>query len=257
MVYLVLDTNIWIYIAEGEHPDITKELIDKIQKGELHLLSNNIILDEWIRHKEKSIEKGKQKVINSYSGTVGSFKNLKSKLSESEKIQVDTIASQYVSNKPNDLLEVEERARRIDQLLSVYCFELEITEEMKNQTVTMALEKKAPFHNGNNSVADCLILLSALKYIKEDETGKYTKNAIFVTNNTADFSEERKGAKANNWHPDIQKLIQPYNLEFSRNAGEVLRLSSEFITEINDFLEYVEDQIIHQLEMEAEIRKGK
>lgn len=142
MVYLVLDTNIWIYIAEGEHPDITKELISKIQKGDLHLLSNKIILDEWNRHRSKAIEKGKQKVVNSYQGTVGSFKKLKSKLSEGEKSQVDTLASKFASNQNADILEVDERAKRIDQLLTGFCFDLEVTQEMKLQAISMALEKK-------------------------------------------------------------------------------------------------------------------
>lgn len=66
-----------------------------------------------------------------------------------------------------------------------------------------------------------------------------------------------KGEKANEWHPDIKKLIEPHSLKYARNAGEVLHLSNEFVDGINEFLQYVEDRIIDQLEWEAEIRRGK
>lgn len=254
MVYLVLDTNIWIYIAEGEHPDITTFILEKVKKSEIILLSNEVILTEWNRHREKALEKGKTKVNTSFTGTVGSFKSLKSKLDQTEKEQVDKLSEKYRSFLAADLKEVEERVRRIDQILNGFCVNTDVTPEMKTFASERAVEKKAPFHNSKNNMADCLILLSTLKYIREDEFGKHTENAIFVSNNISDFSED---GKPNELHPDIKLLVDPYHLNFTRNAGEVLKLTDEYVQGINDFLHYIDDKIIERLEWEAEIMRGK
>ena len=254
MVYIVLDTNIWIYIAEGEHPDITTFILDKIKKSEILLLSNEVILAEWNRHRTKALEKGKEKVTNSSNGTVVFFKSLKSKLDEAEREQVDKLSAKYRSYLISDLNEVEERVKRIDLILNGFCINTDVTNEIKVFASERAVEKKAPFHNSKNNMADCLILLSTLKYIREDEFGKHTENAIFVSNNIADFSEEGKPSEL---HPDIKLLIEPYHLKFYRNAGEVLKLTDEYVQGINEFLQYVDDRIIEQLEWEAEIMRGK
>ena len=257
MLYLVLDTNIWVYIAEGEHPDITPFVIEKIQRGEIYLLSNEVLLTEWNRNKNKAVERGKLKVSNSSKGTVGSFKTLKSKLTPEEKEQVDEICKKYSSFLENDLKEVDKRVERIDQILNGFCINTEVTEEMWVSASKRAVEKKAPFHNGKNNMADCLILLSTLNYIQEDEAGKYIENAIFVSNNITDFSESTVGDAANNLHPDIITLINPFHLKFTRNAGEVLSLADEYINGIHDFLQEIDAKIIEQLEWEAEIMRGK
>ena len=254
MVYLVLDTNIWIYIAEGEHPDITTFILDKVKKSEIILLSNEVIFSEWNRHREKALEKGKSKVNSCFNGTVGSFKSLKSKLDQTERKQVDLLSEKYRSFLAADLNEVEERVRRIDQLLNGFCVNTDVTPDMKIVASERAVEKKAPFHNSKNNMADCLILLSTLKYIREDEFGKHTENAIFVSNNIADFSED---GKPDELHPDIKSLVDPYHLKFTRNAGEVLKLTDEYVQGINDFLQYIDDKIIEQLEWQAEIMRGK
>ncbi len=254
MVYIVLDTNIWIYIAEGEHPDITTFILDKVKNSEIIILSNEVILSEWNRHREKALEKGKTKVNNSFNGTVGSFKSLKSKLDQKEKEQVDILSEKYRSFLATDLKEVEERVSRIDQILNGFCINTDVTPDMKIFASERAIEKKAPFHNSKNNMADCLILLSTLKYIQEDEFGKHIKNAIFVSNNIADFSED---GKPDELHPDIKLLVDPYLLKFTRNSGEVLKLTEEYVQGINDFLQFIDDKIIEQLEYEAEIMRGK
>ncbi|MBT2623761.1 hypothetical protein J7E44_23705 [Chryseobacterium sp. ISL-6] len=51
MVTLILDTNIWIYLAKGEHPEVLEKLIEKYNKKEIQFLISSIQIEEWNRNK--------------------------------------------------------------------------------------------------------------------------------------------------------------------------------------------------------------
>lgn len=78
MVNLILDTNTWIYLANGFNPITNKNeeeshflmaewMLKHIEKGECRIFSNYIIKLEWKRNKEKCnqlIKKYEAKIIN-------------------------------------------------------------------------------------------------------------------------------------------------------------------------------------------------
>ncbi len=51
MVTLILDTNIWIYLAKGEHPLVFEKLLEKHRNKEIEFLVSSIQIDEWKRNK--------------------------------------------------------------------------------------------------------------------------------------------------------------------------------------------------------------
>lgn len=56
MVSLILDTDIWIsFIAKDKPSGILDKIKTKIDDSEIVLLTNDIIIDEWNRNKEKTL----------------------------------------------------------------------------------------------------------------------------------------------------------------------------------------------------------
>jgi predicted nucleic acid-binding protein len=257
MLHLILDTNIWIYIAEGEHPDITEFIIQKIYSNEIDILSNDVIIQEWERHKERSRDNAINRVQSQFNGTIGSSKFLRKCLPEDDKRVYDDLIAKFKLSESEALAQVDTRISRIDDIVKNRSTKTEINDQIKIEVISLALEKKAPFHNKKNNTADAIILLSTLKFLTDDQMGLETPNAIFVTNNIEDFSEGNQGESANRLHPDILELKGKYHLTFKRNAGEVLALAPKYIEEINRFWEYLDDRIIQEMEWQAEIMRGK
>ena len=63
MNYLILDTNIWIYLANGHyaqnaqhseqtHSTLLSRLTEKLKNEEIRVVVNDIIVQEWDRNKE-------------------------------------------------------------------------------------------------------------------------------------------------------------------------------------------------------------
>lgn len=44
MIYLIFDTNIWIYLAEGQHPYVLNGILEKVKSGEIKILINEEIV---------------------------------------------------------------------------------------------------------------------------------------------------------------------------------------------------------------------
>lgn len=86
MTYLILDTNIWIYLANGYcdsknisdedvHFELIKILLEKLDLGEIELVTNDIIIKEWDRNKaakETSIDKWENRI----KGNLDYFKSI-------------------------------------------------------------------------------------------------------------------------------------------------------------------------------------
>lgn len=257
MLYLILDTNIWMYIAEGEHPDITQFIIEKINADDIELLANEVIITEWERHKAKSKEIGIKKVKDQIAGATGSTKAIRKALTEEDKLVYDTLLNKFKQTEASAIQKVNERIDRIDDLLHNRSKKTEVNDAIKLAVIEFGLQKRAPFHNKKNNIADALILLSTLKYLREDHAGLETPNAIFITNNIEDFSEGLQGEAANRLHPQIIELLGGFHLTFKRNAGEVLNLAPQYIEEINRFWDHIHDMVVQEMEMQAEIMRGK
>jgi len=64
MIYLILDTNIWVYLANGLDPIENKDYDDDVhfgllsslkqlkENGDITVLVNDIVFREWMRNKE-------------------------------------------------------------------------------------------------------------------------------------------------------------------------------------------------------------
>lgn len=229
MVHLILDTNIWIYFAEGQHPFVLEGIIEKVNSNEIILLVNDEIIKEWDRNKDDSLLRiGKElhKQIDYAKGLSSTlegadcleYKNLISKISSSKLEYKNTIASRY---------------NLVDDLIKNKSVNVPIKTEHKLKVIDLALSQKAPFHRKKNSVADALILLSSIDYIKENGINNVNYNridvsdSIFISYNSEDFSKDIKGQDKNVIHPDLKPYLDSVGMTYERNFGRILNLTNE------------------------------
>lgn len=240
MIDLILDTNIWInYIAQDNPSGIFEKIKNFIDNGEINLLSNEIIIEEWRRNKEKTV----RNISNEIKALAKNIKDFKEFIPDSEISNFKDVVNHYKSSEEKRLELAQIRYKEIEKLLTD-SDQTPITNEMKLKVVDWALEKRAPFTVKGNSVGDALILLSAAEFrIKSNRT---SPNGFFVTFNHTDYASKDDKDEI---HQDLTNLLEKSNLMYKREIGEVMHLAEELLIEIENWIDM-------QTEFEKERRRG-
>ncbi|MGY2132297.1 PIN domain-containing protein [Hymenobacter sp. HD11105] len=245
MVYLILDTNIWIgFIAKDIPTGIFQQLQDKINDKEVILLSNDIIIEEWNRNKEQTIKA----VTNTIKGNYNAAKKVADFLDPQDKSDYLKSLQPYFNNDQNIIDIATKRVEETERILRDSA-KAPITDAMKLNVVEWALNKRAPFKNKANSVGDALILLSSVEYIKARTIG--ITDSIFVSFNHDDYTD---GKDINKLHDEFNELITDSHMTFTRNIGEALDLAPTLIGQISDYIDFHADSWVA---WQAEISRGK
>jgi len=237
LIYLILDTNIWLYLANGLNPITEKDqgnlhfellqvLKDHKQQGDIKILINDIILKEWKRNKEHTKYKIK-KLQNKLDNVEGSFKHIKKYVESS----TDKIQKEYAEGLKKEINSNKKHIQNVENFLHKDCDKIQITKEQKLQIFDLAITNKAPFHNNKNNIADASILFSAADYLNEKLTRGDTE-AIFVSNNITDFTD---GNETEAFHPGIVEALNGTKIKFKRILPTALELSKELIIQIEEF----------------------
>lgn len=240
MIYLILDTNIWLYLANGFNPITEKphenlhfQLLTKLKElnesNNVCILVNEVIFEEWKRNKENNklrIKKLTNKLENSNSLFTSIKKYVKS--------NTDSLQKEFVEGLKEDIVSNEEHIQRVETFLFNDCQKVTISQELKIQIFDLALSNKAPFHNKKNNIADASILFSAADFLK-GKLGREDKSAIFVSNNFKDFTDSKN---KNDFHPDIKKLLDDTDINYRRALPDALELREEIISQIEEYHKY-------------------
>lgn len=263
MVTLILDTNIWIYLARGEHPKVLEKLIEKHSKNEVQFLISSIQVEEWDRNKTEIINDIKIAIRFQIQNAV----TISEYLGQDEKKIFTKILNNFKSKQDSLIKAATERYELIDDLIKNKSTIAQVTDADRLEVSKWAIEKKAPFHRHSNSYADALILLSTTKYVQANSvnTNSYfginndiiISDSVFVTNNSDDFSLGTRGADKDIVHPDLSPIFDKVKMRFERNIGKILEISQELQVEITNYSDYLDDLIDSKYEWEAEIRRGK
>lgn len=238
MTYLILDTNIWIYLANsynpkhknyenGLHFKLVESLKKLIDSEDLVILTNDIIIEEWNRNKEAA-----KKLIEKYRITVegnkNSITNIKKMLEVKEKNKLDEIFEKYVENIEKLIQDNERHIIDVEDLLINKSHRIEIPNKVKIIATDRAVKKLAPFKgNKSNSMADAVILLSSIEYLKNkrkqlwwiEEFPHSYPDSIFVTNNKGDFSDPNNESEI---HEDLKPLLDEVAMKYEMNIGKII-----------------------------------
>ena len=223
------------------------------------MLTNDEIIAEWDRNKATSLYKTRQNILSQ----VESSKALADLVQPLDINTYKTALTSLISSEKTLLDAVQKRFDDVDDLLRNHSVIVPITDSQKLQVIEWALKQQAPFHRKKNSVADALILLSSVDYIKENGVNLVNFNridvpdSVFVSYNSDDFSKGIKGADKNEIHPDLAQLLATVGMRYERNFGNILKLEADMRAEIDRYLEYVEERIMDQYEWDAEVARGR
>lgn len=236
MHYITLDTNTWIYLANGTEPAKILNFINKeVGNGNIKILLPEIVKTEWEAHKDKTVRQGSLKHFNDITealkkilkllGNKGEKDFFNFLLEEDNKTDYFEDFLNEFKKKKNEILNaVNENIKLIDDLFKFNSTIITIETEIFLKAGQYALEKKAPF-KGKNSFADALIILSFFDYVKKNNI----EGAIFITYNTEDFCEKKDGKKI--LHPDFIEDFTETKSQFYTIVGEAINsIENDIVT---------------------------
>lgn len=236
MVYLIFDTNIWIYLANGHDPLSNSdsgskhfEFLDTLEhlrnENKIQILINDIIIEEWKRNKHHVNQKI-TKLRRKLNDADKSVKNILRYTSA-----FDGLADEYKKGIEAEIEANIRHIKNVEELLFSECINTEISDSTKLKIFERAVNKEVPFHKGKNNIADLTILLSSYEYLKnhvENELPVY-----FVSNNWQDFTD---GNDKDSFHPEIKKLISDVEIKYERILPKAIKLTEDAILELEEYL---------------------
>ncbi len=265
-MYLILDTNIWIYLANGFNPEtnnyedglhfkVLESLKHLVSKDKIKILTTELILEEWERNKQKRftlIEKHQR----SLESQVNNLKSIKKKLDEGDGHFVDTVIDKYQDRIQSEIANNQKHIQEVEDLLNNYTIKFQISDSIKVKVTDWAVKKNAPFKGEkSNSTADALILFGSIAYLTEiaktDIFGEpiyIYPESMFVSGNTGDFSDK---TNKENLHPDLVPIVSPTKMGYGISLAKILNTVEELFKESE--IELLEEQIEEWNEYYCEI----
>ena len=252
MYYLTLDTNTWIYLANGTEPvRLLTYIKQEVDKGYVTILLPEIIIKEWDKNKDNAVKQGSIKHFNDITNALDRILKLLGDKGErnilnfllDEKEEKDSFTD-FVDNYKKKREEIEEAiSDNIKLIEDLFAHKSTVIIKIEDKDYIRAgqyaLEKKAPFRN-RNSFADALILFSLLDFVKM----KSIEGTLFISYNTDDFCEKKDGKKY--LHPDLVTEFKDAKAKFYTIVGEALS------TMQTDIISKQELEWIKQLQDEAQ-----
>lgn len=230
MIELVLDSNIWIHnIALDEPKGIFNQLNEFLDNGEIILLTNDVLLDEWNRNKEDTRVSIAKKIKDNSKKALEISEFLEPK----EKSTLNKLILNYKDREEKRISLAINRIKQIDELFSKST-KMKVSKEMKLEVIDWALNKTAPFNKKKNSVADALILLSFVEHRKHRYNNGFQPKAYFISQNHTDYSSE---IDKDIIHPDLSKLIDSVNINYCRYVNQTLSLVPDDLLELESMID--------------------
>jgi hypothetical protein len=230
--HITLDTNVWIYLANGTEPvKLLHYLNQEVKKGYIKLILPEIIIKEWDTNKENGVRQRSLKHFKDVKETLNRLLKLLGNKGErdflalpfgddDDKDYFKDFIGKFRQKKEEIEDAVTENIELIDDLLKNHSIIISADEGVYKKAGDFALEKKAPFKL-KNSFADALIIFTLFDYLKKQSI----ENAIFVTYNTDDFCEKKNGK--NFLHSDLKNEFKAVKCDFFKFVGEALNTINE------------------------------
>lgn len=247
---LALDTNIWIYLCKAEFEPILKALINEVDKGNLEIIVNDVILIEWERNKENTINRLVENIKQEYL----SAKKLELYIEDEKTLsKYKEILNNYKSEKKR-IEYAKKKVENIEKFMK-RCTQVLVTDSQKLYVANLAINKRFPFSNNKNNFNDTVILRNLLETISSIILRKgsclpFRYDLIYVSNNPKDFLDP----ETNNIHKNIIDGLEDVRIISLKDLSQALHVKDVLIDDFDDWLEYM---INMHAELEAEIKRGK
>lgn len=249
MHYISLDTNTWIYLANGTEPVRLLYFIkEQILKGNIILLLPELVKTEWDNNKERKVMQGS---LNYFKNIFEEFDKILRLLGDNEKSDVLNFLLVIKDDSADLRRAIEKFKQKKESLKNVVTKNIELIDDIfQNHSKIIkirsedymkagqyALEKKAPF-KAKNSFADALILFSLLNYVEVNSI----ENSMFISYNTNDFCEKKTDGTIS-LHSDLIHDFEVAKCRYFRIVGEAINTIKEIITkEELELIEYLQNE---------------
>jgi predicted nucleic-acid-binding protein len=239
---ILIDTCVWLDMAKDPKQQSLLNVIEElIRRKKLALIVPRIVLDEFLRNKERVIKEG----TKSLSNVIKRAKVVVDKFGDPKKKQEVLEQLNDVDYKIPTLGEAAIiSVTRIEGMLNEATI-IETTDDIKLRAVQRAIENKAPFHHQKNSINDAIIIEIYADSVQKDSSSGFRFS--FVTHNKNDFSLPNGNDKIP--HPDFAMCFSKIKSKYFINLAEAVhRISPEMVTDI-----MIEDEWIQEPRSLSEI----
>lgn len=245
--YLILDTCWWLKLPLPLYSFVLKQLREKVENGDIKLLVPDIILKEWKKHKEAHIDDLRIQIRASINAANGLLDYLGSTDKQLFKRDMNKIRTDSINI-------AESRYLEVCNLIENYSTQIDVSKDSKQKAIDFALAKKLPFKQ-KNSMADALIVFSAIEYLSnEDYCGK--NNAIFASLNYKDFAKGK--TEKDQLHEDLKDEFDSVGLKYESDIFKIIGKSEELKLQFEGILEdEYWDSVYAELEWLGEVERGR
>jgi hypothetical protein len=225
---ILVDTCVWLDLAKDQRQgSAILGIIEEMVRTDLvTLMVPRLVLDEFRRNRER-IAKDSAKSLSTHFRLVkdavnkigGDKRKIKLVLSHLDDVdhKIPIVGGEAVS-----LLD------RMEKLLTTSPI-IEASEPVRLRAAQRAIDKKAPFHRGKNTMVDAVIIEMYGECVRAKAAPG--NRFAFVTHNTHDFSIEHENQKVP--HPDIAGFFSRIRSLYFINLAEALRrVEPSLVTEV-------------------------
>jgi hypothetical protein len=196
LFHILIDTCVWLDL--GKDPDqrpLLGALEELLKHKRISLIVPRTVIDEFARNKDRVIKDSSR----SLSSTVKRVKDMVNKFGDPKQKKV---VLQYLNDLDHKLPSLGETAidafERVEAIFAK-SVAIETIDAVKLRAAQRAIDKKAPFHEGKNSMNDAVIIETYADFIAANR-GPGNRFA-FITHNVKDFSQS--GASNKLPHVDL------------------------------------------------------
>ena len=260
MKYILLDTNIIIDMIIDRRNNVSGKLVESFIKlldfDEIKLIIPEIVVHETNKHIEEQLAEVGEKIkyaiksidniygINGYKIDgleISEYKNNSQK-------ELNELYAKYESNKSDYLQEIQSIVNNIFEHRN--CIIVKDTDEMRSLCLQRRIYKRAPLHyEKKESYADAMILETLLHITSNIMLGEFD-DIIFVTGNTADFSDStNKRGLHSDIISDLKKAGLDNKVSYCTNFRELIKKVLKKEVENADLKEEFHKEIKEQEEI--------
>lgn len=227
---LMLDTCVWLDIAKNPSlKPLVLVLKQLLEDNNLIILTTDIIREEFLRNKDRVIDMSRQKMAQEIN-------NIKSLINlapiDENKSSILSGLDEVKHKLPTMADTISEQADLVWEVIES-SLKIEISDEIKIASSNKALEKKAPFHNSKNNMADSLLIETFFNILDEENT------FYFITHNTKEFSSDKDQRIQ---HQDFDEFFSKKNVHYSINLHNIINeIAPDTLMELNDEYNWYEE----------------
>ncbi|MFJ9475465.1 PIN domain-containing protein [Streptomyces mirabilis] len=235
MLRLLIDTSVWLNIAKRrDGQQIIVPLRVLLHQKKLEILVPELILDEFDRNRPRAEAATTQSVKER-------FRLLRQDLQDYGDDEAQKWLAEMVHHIPHVSARSLQNFSEISELLRHGTL-LKPSAENHAAVVRRGLEKKAPLHQGKNSVADALLIEQYTSALRADKMG--SAEYVFATSNHTDFSIPKGDHRQP--HPDLAELFEAINSHYAYDVDGLVKilgekLGSEYLDEAEE-VEFIQSE---------------